>query len=174
MLPGDTVSTCVSGWSLMVGRVGNPHSSLKGWVRRDLGLFSHLRNGGITVSRRFAQVGSFRGEADEWRNGLSLFPPPSFPSWLPRFRNLVIGRFLLGWSEDLPTRPFRDWHTERSESCGSQRSPRLRPPRPAPLNLQLLPSILPLPSSFVPAPLPFSYWPTRPARDLKGPLTAQP
>nr|XP_030702552.1 protein-serine O-palmitoleoyltransferase porcupine isoform X6 [Globicephala melas]XP_033706043.1 protein-serine O-palmitoleoyltransferase porcupine isoform X6 [Tursiops truncatus] len=51
-------------------------------------------------------------------------------------------------------------------------------PRPAPLNLPLLlPSILPLPSSSVPAPLLSSYWPSGPAgppRDLKGPLSALP
>ncbi|XP_032330455.1 protein-serine O-palmitoleoyltransferase porcupine isoform X2 [Camelus ferus] len=50
--------------------------------------------------------------------------------------------------------------------------------RPAPLNLPLLlPSILPLPSSSVPAPLLPSHWLGRPAgppRDLKGPLSAPP
>ena len=99
------------------------------------------------MTRRRARVGSFGGEADGWGNGLSLLPPPSFPSRLPRIRNLAFGQFVLGRPEDLPTRPFRDWHIKRSERCGIQRSTRRRPPAPGSSQPRAPPSLNP------PAPL---------------------
>lgn len=57
-----------------------------------------------------------------------------FPSSLPHLSHLGFQGLGIWRSEsvllDRPTRPFRDWHTKRSERCGSQHSARRRPPAP--------------------------------------------
>ena len=112
-------------------------------------------------------------------SGLSLLPTPSFPCQLPRIRNMTIGKFVLGRSEDLRTRMFRGCNTQGRKGGGTNVVREKISQRPAPLNLPVPPLLdLQLPSSSSsPAPLLPSHWrrwQAGPPWDLKGPLAALP
>lgn len=86
-------------------------------------------------------------------NRLSLLPPPSFPSQLPRIRNCMSRKFVPGRPGDLQTRTFRGWNTKRPERCGRESSARGRPLAPRSSRSPAPPSLGPPPRCPRPAPV---------------------